>query len=88
MVKRRSGFSPETGDWEFFSLGVSASGTEILDRGTTEVVNQFNGNCFECHAQAEPQWDFVCEQDHGCVPLPIDESTIEMLQQNDPRCDA
>jgi hypothetical protein len=86
MVKRKRGFSPETGDWEFFSLRVSSDGTEILERGTTQVVNQFNGNCFDCHAQAEPQWDLVCDQDRGCAPLPIGEDTIEMLQLADPRC--
>lgn len=86
MVKRAGGWSPETGDWEFFSLATSAMGTEILDRGATEVVNAFGGNCFDCHSAADPQWDFVCEQDHGCAPIPIDEATIDALQQNDPRC--
>lgn len=86
MVKRAEGWSADTNDWEFFSLSTSAAGTEILDRGTTTVVNQFGGNCFSCHAQAEPQWDLVCEQDHGCDPIPVSKKTIEMLQQNDPRC--
>ena len=87
MVKRGNGWSPETNDWEFFSLQTSAAGTEILDRGATKVVNQFGGNCFTCHADAEPQWDFVCEQDHGCVPLPLSAEAIAALQDNDPRCD-
>jgi len=87
MVKRADGWSPQTGDWEFFSLSVSANGTVIEDRGATETVNQFGGNCLDCHALAEPQWDFVCEQDHGCDPIPIPEATIDMLQEGDPRCD-
>ena len=86
MVKRRAGFSPATQDWEFFFLGASAEGTEIRARGTTEVVNAFGGNCFECHAKAEPQWDLLCEQDNGCDPLPIGEDLINNLQDNDPRC--
>lgn len=86
MVKRATGWSPETNDWEFFSLETSAAGTEILDRGTTAVINAFGGNCFGCHSAAEPQWDLVCEQDHGCAPLPIDAATIEALQNGDPRC--
>ena len=40
MVKRRVGFNAMTHDWEFFSLGVSSSGTTINMRGTTAVVKQ------------------------------------------------
>ena len=86
MVKRRAGFAPENADWEFFSLDTSASGTTILARGTTDVVNPFGGNCFECHAKAAPQWDRVCETDHGCDPLPFTPEQIEAVQQGDPRC--
>lgn len=86
MVKRADGWSEETSDWEFFSLATSAAGTEIEARGTTETINAFGGNCFSCHAKAAPQWDLICEQDHGCDPIPIPEATINMLQENDPRC--
>ncbi len=86
MVKRAQGWSEETNDWEFFSLATSAAGTEIEARGTTDTINAFGGNCFDCHAKAAPQWDLVCEQDHGCDPIPIPEATINMLQDNDPRC--
>lgn len=86
MVKRAPGFEPAAKDWEFFSLAVDAQGTEILDRGAAQVVNQFGGNCFDCHAKAAPQWDFVCEQDHGCDPLPFTEAQIEAVQNADPRC--
>jgi len=85
MVKRAPGFSPETKDWEFFSLEVSATGTRILDRGRDEVVNQFGGSCVNCHRLAEPQFDFVCEQDHGCDPLPIGDNVFRALQEGDPR---
>jgi len=86
MVKRAPGFAPQAHDWEFFSLSVSAAGTEILDRGSDQVVNAFGGNCFDCHAKAQPQWDFICEQDHGCDPLPITAEQIDALQNADPRC--
>jgi hypothetical protein len=86
MVKRAAGFSPEFGDWEFFELAVSPEGTEILNRGGREVVNRFGGfSCANCHAKAEPQWDFVCEQDRGCDPLPVGEEVFLALQAADPR---
>ena len=85
MVKREAGFSPETNDWEFFFLDVDSSGTTIATRGARETVNRFGGNCFDCHAMAEPQWDLICESDHGCDPLPIDRAVIETIQQSDPR---
>jgi hypothetical protein len=86
MVKRAPGFAPEAHDWEFFSLSVSADGTEILERGTDQVVNAFGGNCFDCHTKAEMQWDFICEQDHGCDPIPLTAEQIDIIQNADPRC--
>jgi hypothetical protein len=86
MVKRAPGFAPQTNDWEFFALSVSAQGTEILERGSDQVVNAFGGNCLDCHSKAAPQWDLVCEQDHGCDPLPFTAEQIETVQNADPRC--
>jgi hypothetical protein len=86
MVKRREGFDPSSNDWEFFFLSVSAMGTTISNRGTTDVVNGFGGNCLNCHSKAAPQWDFVCEEGHGCDPLPFTPAQIEMVQNSDPRC--
>jgi hypothetical protein len=88
MVKRRAGWSPGSNDWEFFALGVTARGTTITKRGgNSDVVNQFNGTpCLDCHAGAQPQWDLVCEQDHGCEPLPIGPDVIEAVQNGDQRC--
>jgi hypothetical protein len=86
MVKRKAGFSPETNDWEFFFLEASSEGTSIEARGTTDVVNSFGGNCFACHAKAEPKWDFVCEDSHGCDPLPLSPEIIQTIQDSDPRC--
>jgi hypothetical protein len=85
MVKRRKGWSPKTNDWEFFFLTTSATGTDIMTRGQEETVNRFGGNCADCHGLAEAKWDFVCEQDHGCEPLPIGRDVIQAIQNADPR---
>jgi hypothetical protein len=86
MVKRDRGFNPTTHDWEFFELDVSKDGTHIRKRGFADVVNRFGGNCFGCHVAARPQWDLVCEADHGCAPIPVTRAMIGALQRTDPRC--
>jgi hypothetical protein len=86
MVKHNEGFSPATNDWEFFELSVSETDSKIKTRGVTEVVNRFGGNCFGCHVRAKPQWDLICEKDHGCTPLPISAERIVAVQKADPRC--
>jgi hypothetical protein len=85
MVKRREGWNPATNDWEFFFLDVSPAGTDIVTRGKENVVNRFGGNCASCHLLADPKWDLVCKDDHGCEPLPIDDAVIASIQQADPR---
>ena len=86
MVKRDKGFSAATHDWEFFALDVAKDGTKIRARGTVEVVNQFGGNCFGCHAPAAAQWDLVCESSHGCAPIRLTRAMSGALQRTDPRC--
>ena len=73
-------------DWEFFELIPSAAGTKINVRGSTNVVNQFGGNCLTCHAQAEAKWDMICEQTHGCTPIPVTPVMAKAIQNTDPRC--
>lgn len=86
MVKRAAGFDPDSNDWEFFTLEVTAVGTTVVSRGGSEVVNRFNGtSCAGCHGAAEPQFDFVCEHDHGCAPLPVGDDVITAIQDSDPR---
>jgi hypothetical protein len=85
MVKRHKGFNAETLDWEFFVLDVSNDGTKIRSRGAADVVNR-SGTCLGCHRSAAPQWDLVCETNHGCAPLPITPAMIRALQRTDPRC--
>jgi len=86
MVKHREGWNPATKDWEFFELTTSDAGSKIKVRGATEVVNRFGGNCFGCHVAAKPEWDLVCEKDHGCAPLPVTTAQITAIQKADPRC--
>jgi hypothetical protein len=87
MVKRDKGVNPATNDWEFFELDVSKDGTKIGKRGFAEVVNRFGVSCLGCHAQARPQWDLVCEMDHGCPTIPLTRAMSGALQRTDPRCD-
>lgn len=86
MVKQPAGFNSVTHDWEFFELDVDAQGSTIRKRGFAEVVNRFGGNCFGCHIAARPQWDLICENDHGCAPIPLTTPMIRALQHTDPRC--
>ncbi len=86
MLKHQPGWNAATSDWEFIELEVSAAGSKIIRRGTTDVVNQFGGNCFDCHKLARPEWDLVCATDHGCAPLPFSREDILAVQAQDPRC--
>jgi hypothetical protein len=86
MVKRKKGFNAASNDWEFFFLDTSAAGTKIVQRGTDTVVNAGGGNCLNCHAKAQKQYDFVCEKTHGCDPLPFTDAQILAVQDGDPRC--
>ena len=85
MVKREKGFNPATRDWEFFFLSVSPAGTVIEKRGTADVVNRFGGNCASCHQAANPRFDGVCEETHGCAPLPIGPDVFHTIQESDRR---
>lgn len=86
MVKQPKGYNAATNDWEFFELDVSKDGSKIRKRGFADVVNRFGGNCFGCHVKARPEFDFVCEIDHGCDPIPITRPMLAALQKSDPRC--
>ena len=86
MIKQQKGFNPETHDWEFFFIDVDKNGSKIFTRGFAEVNNRLGSNCFACHSQALPEFDLVCEQDHGCAPIPITRAMFGALQRTDPRC--
>ncbi len=86
MVKHPKGYSEVTKDWEFFELSVSPEGTSIAKRGFADVVNRFGGNCLACHIKAKPEFDLICEKDHGCDPIPLTEQMTTLLQKTDARC--
>jgi hypothetical protein len=86
MVKREKGFNAGTRDWEFIELNVSPEGTTIRTRGVEAVNNRFGGNCFSCHVKASPEFDLVCDVNHGCDPIPVTRAMSGALQRTDPRC--
>jgi len=65
---------------------VDKDGSKILRRGFAEVNNRFDMNCFACHAQARLEFDLICEQGHGCDPIPVTRAMSAALQRTDPRC--
>jgi hypothetical protein len=86
MVKHEKAFNPATRDWEFFYIDVDEHGSKIFRRGFAEVNNRFDQNCFACHVQARAEFDLICEQDHGCAPIPVTRAMFGALQRTDPRC--
>ena len=86
MVKHDKGFSPATRDWEFFWIDITKEGQKIFTRGFAEVNNRLGLNCFACHVKAKPEFDFVCELDHGCDPIPVTREMFGALQRTDARC--
>jgi hypothetical protein len=86
MVKREHGYNATTHDWEFFELNVSDAGSTIRTHGFQEVNNRFGGNCFNCHVKARAEFDLVCDNSHGCDPIPITRAMSGALQRTDPRC--
>ena len=86
MIKQQKGFNPATRDWEFFVIDVSKDGSKIYKRGFADVNNRLGMNCFTCHVKARPEFDFICEQDHGCDPIPVTRAMFGALQRTDPRC--
>jgi len=86
MVKREKGFNAATHDWEFFELNTTPAGSTIRTRGIQDVNNRFGGNCFGCHVKAHAEFDLVCDNNHGCDPIPITRAMSGALQRTDPRC--
>jgi hypothetical protein len=86
MIKHEKGYNDVTHDWEFFFIDVDKDGSKIFRRGFTEVNNRFELNCFGCHVKANAEFDLICEQDHGCDPIPITRAMLAAIQKTDPRC--
>jgi hypothetical protein len=88
MVKHQPGHNPATNDWEFMELAVTADGTTILGRGFADLNMRSGANCFTCHQPAKADWDLICEQTHGCIPIPLTPAMLRGIQNTDPRCPA
>jgi hypothetical protein len=86
MIKQQKGYSPVTRDWEFLWIDVDKNGSKIFRRGFAEVNNRFELNCFTCHVKARPEFDFICETENGCDPIPVTKEMFGALQRTDPRC--
>jgi hypothetical protein len=86
MIKQQKGFNAATRDWEFIYIDIDKDGSKIFSRGATKTNNRLGLNCFACHSQARPEFDMVCEQNHGCAPIPITRAMFGALQRTDPRC--
>lgn len=86
MIKHEKGFNAATHDWEFFWVDVDKDGSKIFRRGFVEVNNRFGLNCFACHVKAHAEFDLICEQGHGCDPIPVTHAMFGALQRTDPRC--
>jgi hypothetical protein len=86
MVKHQPGHNPETNDWEFIELEVTADGATILGRGFAELNMRSGLNCFGCHEPAKTAWDMICEGEHGCTPIPLTPVGMLALQNTDPQC--
>ena len=86
MIKQQKGFNTTTHDWEFFAIDVSQDGSKIYQHGFQDVNNRFGLNCFACHQLARQEFDLICEEDHGCAPIPVTRPMFRALQKTDPRC--
>src|SRR2546430_10885791 len=78
MVKHPREKFPKSNGWEFFALEVSEAGTKISDRGDNVVNLSLGAPCLSCH-QPAARVDFVCENGHGCAPIPFDDQKISEL---------
>jgi hypothetical protein len=86
MVKHEPGHNPETNDWEFIELDVTANGATILGRGFAELNMRSGANCFACHEPAKAASDLICEGAHACTPIPLTPVMLRALQNTDQRC--
>lgn len=85
MVKHDRADFPNSNGWEFFALKVSAAGTTIQDRGDKVINASLKKPCLDCHSPGA-KFDFVCEKNHGCAPIPVTDQQIAAMQAADTRC--
>jgi hypothetical protein len=70
-----------------FAVPCAASRRSVSSRACASAKGLPRGmNCFACDAQAKAEFDLICEQDHGCDPIPVTRAMSGALQTTDPRC--
>ena len=68
------------------AFGPGFPSVRVMHDAQRRVGVLFNGtSCAGCHSAAEAQFDFVCEHDHGCAPLPVGDDVITAIRNADPR---
>jgi hypothetical protein len=50
------------------------------------LLAERGGNCLDCHIKAVPQYDLICELEHGCDPIPVTREMVADIQATDTRC--
>jgi len=86
MAKRGGKFNQEGNGWEYFKLKPNRDGTtEIIARGTTDVLNFQNSSCQACHQRLAADHDSVCEFVTGPAGIGLTEDFVRALQA-DVRC--
>ena len=98
MLKRESGFNPDTNDWEFLTLRQDSGGSQdlrnknvnvsflITQRGGAEVTNANGQSCATCHSAAPEQWDMTCGNHFECSQLATTRREMRISVFTDPRC--
>ena len=86
MAKRGGKFNEAGHGWEYFKLKPNADGTtEILARGTADVINFRGDSCQKCHQQFAADDDSVCEFTVGPEGIGLTVDLVRALQA-DARC--
>jgi hypothetical protein len=87
MAKRGGTFNPEGHGWEYFKIRPNADGTsEIIARGTGDVIGITGSSCQTCHEKLASGHDSVCEFVVGASGLGFTDEQIAAFQASDPRC--
>lgn len=89
MVKRHTGFSPETKDWEFYVLTPMNGANTFVDHGPD--ITTMGNTCASCHLKADEPWDFICNtsKDHGgtaCATFDFPQEMRDMTAANAAPC--
>jgi hypothetical protein len=68
--------SPTGSELEPYRAARAAAPMPLTTHLPGDTVRPCSLNCFTCHVKARPEFDFICEQDHGCDPIPVSEQIV------------